>query len=175
MVFVCAGSYFLGFVLLRRRLATGLETGTRCDASLPVELWLLGLVVVAGLAYAFDYAQAVKSTQALALIGAAMMGQGAGLWAEWERGSPKSKVQSPKSPERMVVAVLAVLLLGAAVWQAEAGHLFQYRGQGRWSGPWDNPNTFGMLMGVGAALAVGLLVQSPKPSKCGVRGTQSKV
>ena len=44
--------------------------------------------------------QAVKSTQALTLLGAAMMGQGAGLW---ERDSLKSEVQSLKSGRRTVV------------------------------------------------------------------------
>jgi hypothetical protein len=38
----------------------------------------------------------------------------------------------------------------------------QYRGQQRWTGPWDNPNLYGILMGVGAVLAVGLFVQSLK-------------
>ena len=55
------------------------------------------------------------------------------------------------------------LLLGAAMWQAETENLFRYRGQARSAGPWDNPNTFGMLMGVGLVLAVGKLVQSLKP------------
>jgi len=59
-----------------------------------------------------------------------------------------------------VVGVLMALLAGAAVWQAEAAHLFQYRDQARWAGPWDNPNTFGMLIGVGAVLAVGSLAST---------------
>jgi O-antigen ligase len=125
---------------------------------------LAGLLALTALAYALDYSEAVKSTQALTLLGAAMLGQGAGLWEgrspKSEVRSPKSKVQSPKS--KTVVGVLVVLLLGAVVWQPEAGHDFQYRGQTRWSGPWDNPNTFGMLMAVGVVLAVELLAQSRK-------------
>ncbi|MGO8931299.1 MAG: O-antigen ligase family protein [Limisphaerales bacterium] len=68
-----------------------------------------------------------------------------------------------------VIGVLILLLAGAAVWQAEPGHLFQYRSQGRWTGPWDNPNTFGILMGVGVILAVGRLVQSRSSADCGLR------
>jgi hypothetical protein len=68
--------------------------------------------------------------------------------------------------------VFIILLTGAAVWQAEPGRLFQYRGQGRWTGPWDNPNTFGMLMGVGLILAVGRLVQSRMNADCGVRSAE---
>ena len=45
-------------------------------------------------------------------------------------------------------------------WHLEAGETFQYRGQTRWSGPWDNPNIFGLLMGTGIALAIGGAVLS---------------
>src|SRR5208282_30340 len=162
MVFISAGVYFLAFVLLRRRLAGGRRTGTGWNASLAGELCLLGLLAVAALAYAFNYTQAVKSTHALTLLGAAALGQGAGVWA---LRSPKSNVQSPKSAEGTVVGALTFLLVVAAVWQAEAGHLFQYRGQGRWSGPWDNPNTFGVMMGVGVVLTLGSLRSSQKSLK----------
>ncbi len=79
MIFVCAGIYFLTLVILRRRLA-GAGTGTRWNASLPGELWLVGLLAVVALVYAFDYTQAVKSTQALTLLGGAVLGQGAAFW-----------------------------------------------------------------------------------------------
>jgi len=55
-----------------------------------------------------------------------------------------------------------VLLAGAAVWRGETGMAFQYRGQARWCGPWENPNTFGVLMGVGFVLAVGALLERLK-------------
>ncbi|MGO8931113.1 MAG: O-antigen ligase family protein [Limisphaerales bacterium] len=164
--------------------------------------WLPGFILLGAVAYAVDYAQAVRSTEALTLVGAAMIGQGAGLWESrkqrverrnGEGEGPKSNVQSPKPTEcgvwnaewriakcrstgDEIVLALIVLLVGAAVWQAEPGHLFKYQGQARWSGPWENPNTFGMLMGVGVVLAVGRLVQSLKPkvqsrssAECGVR------
>lgn len=80
-----------------------------------------------------------------------------------------------------LVGVLVALLAAAAVWQAETGYLFRYRGQARWSGPWNSPNTFGMLMGAGIILAAGLLVQSlrskgqSRPSaECGVRNSVSE-
>ncbi len=199
MVFLCAGIYLFGFVVFRARLARGggraggewsFEGGAGSGrtawgmaAKWPEEpaFWLTGLIVLGALAYALDYPAAVKSTQALTLVGAAMIGQGAGLWegrrknAECRKGgggSLKSKVQSLKSPGGTVVGVFIILLTGAAVWQVEPGHLFQYRGQGRWTGPWDNPNTFGMLMGVGVILAVGRLVQSRINADCGVRSAE---
>src|ERR1039458_5713253 len=80
MVFVCAGIYSVAFVILRRRRAGGGRKGTRWNTSLSGALWLPGLLALAAVAYAFDYAEAVKSTQALTLLGAAMIGQGAGFW-----------------------------------------------------------------------------------------------
>lgn len=46
---------------------------------------------------------------------------------------------------------------------------FHYRGVRRWEGVWDNPNIYGLLMGVGLTLATGLLVSSSKfqVSGCG--------
>ena len=162
MIFVCEGIYFLAFLVVRRRLNEAGRMGMGCNASVPVEFWLAGLMGAGALAYTFDYTQAVKSTQALTLLGAAVLGQGAAVWAGWGETNLESRVQSPKSPERTVVGVLVVLLAGAAVWLEETGQLFQYRGLTRWSGPWDNPNTFGMLMGGGLVLTMGLLVQSLK-------------
>ena len=109
-----------------------------------------------------------------------MLGQGAAFWqsrkqkVESRKGegeSRKQKVESRNGEEHSreqkaesrnegegTVLALIILLTIAAVWQTEAGRVFQYRGQGRWSGPWDNPNTFGMLMGVGVVLSLGRLV-----------------
>jgi hypothetical protein len=203
MVFVCAGMYLLAFVILHRRLAGGGEGGAgdvedgRWEMEDAASLlrtgwglaapwlgepafWLTGLMVLAAVAYMLDYAQAVKSTQALTLIGAAMIGQGAAVWesrrknAECRKEDGESRKQKAESRNvgRETVLALIILLATAAVWQVEPGHLFQYRGQGRWTGPWDNPNTFGMLMGVGVILAVGRLVQSRINADCGVRSAE---
>jgi hypothetical protein len=179
MVFACAGVYFLAFVVLRSRLAGGGATGpgeggglrVEDGATGPSELWLLGLLAVAAVAYALDYSRAAQSTHALTLLGATALGQGAAFWEAGKQkaesrnglgGRPKSNGQSPKSGAETVIGVLILLLVVAAVWQTEAGQLFQYRRQARLCGPWDNPNTFGMLMGVGIVLAVGMAVLSLK-------------
>jgi O-antigen ligase len=151
MVFVCAAIYFVAFVVLRCRVAGGRRAGTRWGTWLPGEFWLLGLVVVAVLAYAFDYTQAVKSKMAVTLLGGAMVGQGVSFFE-----SRKQKAES-RNGGGGILLVLVVLLAAAAGWQAETRLTFQYRGQTRWSGPWDNPNTFGMLMGVGVVLSLGRL------------------
>jgi len=119
-------------------------------------------MLLAGLAYALDYGQAVKSTSAITLLGGAVLGQGTACWE-----SRKRKAES-RNAGGGTVLVLIVLLAGAAVWQAETAHFFQYRGQARWTGPWDNPNMFGVLMGVGAVLALGSLMSQVQSLKsCG--------
>ena len=170
VVFLCAGVYLVGFVVLRGRLAGAGRNRKRWNASLSGEVWLAGLVVVVALAYALEYTQAVKPAQALTLVGTAMVGQGTAFFesrkqkAESRNAEGQSRKQKTENRNGGVGIViwLIVLLSAAAVWQGETGHLFQYRGQARWSGPWDNPNTFGLLMGVGLVLAVGRLVQSLK-------------
>ena len=174
MVFTCASAYFLVFVVLGSRLVVAREDGGWGIADrvgivqrrwgLAPEAWLrepdywvAGLIAVSALAYTLDYPQAVKSTQALTLLGGATLGQGAAVWA---LKSPKSKVQSPKSPASTVMGVLIALLLAGAIWRTGIGQVFQYRGQARWSGPWDNPNTFGVLMGAGAVLALGWVLRA---------------
>ena len=154
MVLACAGLYLVGFLVLRSRLSR-----LRWSPSFPSVAWLAWLMLVAALAYAVHYAEAVRSTQALTLVGAAMVGQGEAFF--------QSRKQNAKRRNGCtgIVLTLIILLAVAAVWQGGTGHLFQYRGQPRWSGPWDNPNTFGVLMGVGFVLAVGSLksrVQSLK-------------
>jgi len=59
----------------------------------------------------------------------------------------------------MILSIIVFLLACASRWHPERGMEFQYRGQPRWTGPWDNPNLFGVLMGVGVILAGGLVVQ----------------
>ena len=214
MPFCSAGIYLLGFAVLRRRLAgasagegwrteDGANTaptawGLALQWLVEPALWLTGLMALAALAYALSYPVAVKSNQALTLLAAAMVGQGAGLWESRKQkaesrnrqpGSPKSNSQSPKRTQcgvrnaegevgegsrqdnergrrgDQIVLGLILLLAVAAVWQGETENLFQYRGKVRWSGLWENPNTFGMLMGVGVVLAVGLLVSGKAESR----------
>ena len=42
--------------------------------------------------------------------------------------------------------------------QGATGGIYRYYDQFRWTGMWDSPNTFGLLMGVGVVLALGVLL-----------------
>jgi dienelactone hydrolase len=137
------------------------------------DLWLCGLLLIAGLHYAFNFHTASSSTQALLLVAGAMIGKGARLWVTWgTQEHSTSNIQHPTSsggrsiPQpstfnlQLLLATLLLLLAVAALWHPEGALQFQYRGLNRWSGPWDNPNIFGLLMGTGLLIGVGLFVSS---------------
>src|SRR6478736_3339495 len=152
------------------------------------DFWLAAFVVLVLLRYAVDYTNAVKSLQVVVLLTGIVIGQGIVLWvARKPSPSLKSKVQSLKPGEVSVpssifylpfssrsftvVGLLVFLLTVASLWHPEHGMEFFYRGQKRWTGPWDNPNLYGVLMGVGTILAIGLLVSSLR-SQVQSRGTK---
>ena len=161
--FLCAGIYFVVLSLVRHRQMPAQERGLPRAAGwgsagagalrlLQTPALCLGsLITLAALDYARDYTQAAQSVQALTLLGAAVIGQAAWFAEARFRGEDQPAGNAPGA----VVLAMVVLLFGAAVWQPQTALSYQYRSHARWSGPWDNPNMFGMLMGVGVVLAVG--------------------
>jgi hypothetical protein len=148
MVFLCLGIYFASFLLLRSRAAPDFWRASNPN------LWLACMLLIGVIIYAIDYS---PSTQALALLGGAVLGQGVTVWAGFNANKP-----FPLSAFRfplLLVSLLVILLSLASVWNVDSGHSFEYRNHTRWSGPWDNPNIAGLLMGVGAALAAGMAVR----------------
>jgi len=163
MVLACCAVYFVTFTLLERRETT--RPFWNWDNP---QVWVTALLVFAALQYGLSYRSASGSTFALMLLGGVVLGKGAGFWAGWEAQKFRHLTQSlsPVEAERVsaeptrhvFIGVLVALLVAAALLKSETGLQFQYRGQGRWTGPWDNPNIFGMLMGVGCVLAVGQVI-----------------
>jgi hypothetical protein len=151
MVFGCCAVYFVTFALLQQRAsgARGWRWGNP-------DIWLAGVLLIGALEYALDYPAASKATEALMLLGGIVLGKGASVWARWETASSEDGRLKMEDGRKGRVMVLLVIFLVVAVFiQNDAGMQFQYRGRARWNGPWDNPNIFGMLMGVGCVLAVG--------------------
>jgi len=149
MVLLCAVVYFAVFTLLRSRQTVRYSWGPATPG-----LWLTGTLMVATFAYAFNYSASAKSTQALTLLAGAALGQGVTAWANFN--GEKRKTENGNGLAVLVISLLVVLLALASVWKTSASHIFEYRGHIRWSGPWDNPNFAGLLMGVGISLALGL-------------------
>ncbi len=158
MVFLCAGTYLITFAFLRGQLTRTVNGPLKwhrwCLHVRSGAIWLFVFMAAAGTGYGLCYATASHSTHALAVLGGAALGQGAAVWE-----SRKQKAEGGNAGGGTVL-VLLFLLAGAAVWRTGGEILFQYRGRERWLGLWDNPNTFGVLMGVGVALAVGWLLRA---------------
>lgn len=100
------------------------------------------------------------STEALILVGGAMLGLGAAVWAYFEVGKRKPRIGN--SLRVLVISLIVIFLARASIWKPDFSYFLESRVHARWSGPWDNPNIFGVFMGTGVALALGLLVQSLK-------------
>ena len=113
----------------------------------------IALFATGGLTYALQYDQASKSSNTLLLCFGITLHFGFRFWRaiEVERTRPFNLAS-------VVLAFTLILLVITTVWHSESIQSFEYRGQARWSGLWDNPNTFGVLMGVGVALSAGLIM-----------------
>ena len=157
MVAGCIAVYFVGFVWLLRSFNHGLCVLGSLGSGVV-------LFVIGALAYARSYDLAAKSTDALLLFFGITLFLGVRFWQAVEL----NRSQRFDLAGAVVVLVLGLLCLGA-VWHPEAFQSFQYRGTARWSGLWDNPNTFGVLMAVGVVLATGWAVSGVK---CQVSGDE---
>lgn len=185
MVVVCLLSYFVTFLILQGRLpqrgAEGANLGSGnslpgrggegalfCRLMVSPDFWLVGLVAWVLLRYAVDYTNAAKSLQVVVLLSGLVLGKGVALWVGWPKRplTRPAHTLSPADGERARVrgtlSLLLFLLAASALWQPELGMEFHYRGVRRWEGVWENPNIYGLLMGVGLTLATGLLVSSSR-------------
>ncbi len=132
------------------------------------DLPLIGLLVIAISAYFIGYAAVSTTTDAIILLAGVTLGRGARvLFRQNEKRRTQKQSETPSTftplrPDGHVVSYflvnLVVLLAFSAWWHLDIGvyHV------SRWMGLWDNPNVYGMLMGTGLALAIGLLAASLK-------------
>jgi O-Antigen ligase len=165
MVFVCLGIYFTVFCFLRSHSdAIPVGRASPQAGSLAASphhrfyfipaFWLGCTMFISAILYTIHYS---PSTPALTLLAGAVIGQAFAIWVDFEARSQKSGVGI--SFEILVVYLLVVSLALVSTWPSYTGSFyFKYHSHARWSGPWDNPNIFGLLMGTGVALALGLAV-----------------
>ncbi len=136
--------------------------------SLQVVVLLTGIVIGRGIALWVNWGNSLKPEVAslkselpLSRPAATLPpsdGEGAGV-----RGDPALNPQPlTLNKAQAILSILVLLLAVASLWHPERSMEYFYRGQQRWTGPWDNPNLFGLMMGVGTMLASGLLVSSPR-------------
>jgi O-antigen ligase len=126
---------------------------------------LMGLLLIVIIFYFVGYS-VYPSRDALTLLAGVTLGRGAsfalkedGRW-KMEDGKNKLAIRHPQSAILIFLTELVLLLAVAAWWRLDMSDSY-YHGP-RWMGLWDNPNTYGMLMGAGSVLAVGLLTGMKK-------------
>jgi len=145
VMFACCGVYFLTFYWLERRAPFDRFWYLNNPSD-----WVAAMLLLGGIHYALSYGSASRSAYALTLLAGVALGKGMAACAAL-KGNRNNVTAT-------VVFVLTTLLAVAAGWHVETGQAIEYRGQRRWTGPWDNPNTFGMLMAVGVTLTAGQIL-----------------
>lgn len=144
MVFLCLAIYFTVFLFFRSRAVSDFWRAANPN------LWLALGLFISAIFYGVNYS---PSLDALTLLGGAVLGQGVAVWAGFnaDKPFPHSAFRFPV----LLVSLLMILLALASVWNVATGRSYEYRSHVRWSGPWENPNIAGLLMGVGVVLAAG--------------------
>jgi hypothetical protein len=157
VVFLCVSVNFLIFLLLEFRISR-LSFWCWTNSS----LWLAGLLLFGGILYSFNYFAAAQSTRALMLVTGAALGAGARLWSDFKnkKWPPKTEINaelhSGSSLDVLIMPLLVILLAVALLGHTMEANV-EYRSYLRWSGPWNSPNDYGLFMGIGSILAIGLL------------------
>ncbi len=106
--------------------------------------WLVGLLIIGSVQYIMS---ASSSPVALTLFAGIAIVQGVSFFKQ-------------RSWFHLLIPSLLLVLIIASLWQTSPNPVFQfrYREAIRLTGPWENPNIFGLLMAVGLVLALGSLV-----------------
>jgi prepilin-type N-terminal cleavage/methylation domain-containing protein len=139
------------------------------------DLPLIGLLLICIIWFFISQAESRPATDAITLLFGVTLGRGAGvllrLKAKREMLKEDSDVKFSVQHSAFSTFLIGLVLLLAfsAFWHLDMSNNF-YHGT-RWMGLWNNPNDYGMLMGAGTLLAVGLLAASLKSS---VQGPQSE-
>lgn len=147
--------------------------------SLP-DFWMVALVLLALLRYSFGYDKLVYSTQVPVLLVGMVFGKATAVWtglAKARKGtksdirvlvlsnldSEKERAKNsqlsasvPSSDLCAILLILTLLLASITFFKPEMVRGFQYHNVPRWSGIFGNPNFYGVLMGVGIVVSLGL-------------------
>lgn len=118
------------------------------------EIAFLLLAVLAVGSYIANYPISANGNDFLVLFGGLTIGRAAGAFRMWHHCRHNSR-----DVHTAILAPLIFLLALAALFHPDMQKNFEYRGGTRWIGPWDNPNSFGMLMGMGLVLSIGQILR----------------
>jgi hypothetical protein len=112
-------------------------------------LWLATLVALVFLLYACAYQAASSSTRVSVLLAGIVFGKAISAWIRGQNNLVEQYTL-------WLAGLLTFFLAYATLWQLKPYMTYQYHGVIRWSGVWDNPNFYGLLMGTGVILALGI-------------------
>jgi len=111
-------------------------------------LWLNHFLFIGSILYIANYS---PSAQALILLGGIVLGQGLATWVGFG-----IKNQNKDCFLLIIVSLLVLYLALVSLWNVDVGYVFEYRRHTRWSGPWDNPNIFGLFMALALLFSFGI-------------------
>jgi hypothetical protein len=121
------------------------------------DLPLIGLLLVAIASCFIGDAASQPSADAIILLAGVTLGKGARVFLEKSGKRPASPKRGESDEEAVgsFLIGLVVLLAFSSWWHLDMTNNL-YQGP-RWMGLWNDPNIYGMLMGTGFVLAVGLV------------------
>ena len=141
-VSICIFFYTITLILIRSRF---LDSDSLKDK---YKNALLIVFLIAGLnSYFIDYLTSSLTLDQLILYGSIALGLFVAMYTFAKQGG------------NAIVFFLVLLLSTASLWNIHVRRIYQYREDNRWSGPWGNPNIYGVLMGAGVVLALGRAMQ----------------
>ena len=136
------------------------------------DLPLIGLLLIAIVAFSINYAASSRAADAVILLTGVTLGKSAFVLLRRDKGGYTiPEIANRKSPIVNFLVGLVMLLAFSSWWHLDMSANF-YHGP-RWMGLWDNPNIYGMLMGAGGVLAIGLLAQMWN-AECGMRNEEKQ-
>jgi len=158
IVVLSLSGYFFACLAIERRYVRRSPAG--------LNVWLVGMATGVLLRYACGYQTASKTTQVPILIAGITLGKIISIFVRERETAAEVKSRF------VMLALLGSLFVGAFFLHNEIIQDFQYRGVRRWHGPWENPNLYGVLMGVGCIIWSGLAVLAVKegPRRWDARG-----
>jgi O-antigen ligase len=130
------------------------------------DLPLIGLLLIAIASYFIGYIASQSATDTIILLAGVTLGKSAFVLLRRDEGGNSSVIRSSEFGVRSFLTGLVLLLAFSSWWHLDVAHNY-YPGT-RWTGLWDNPNIYGMLMGAGLTLAIGLRA-GVRSSEFGVR------
>jgi O-antigen ligase len=92
-----------------------------------------------------------QSTSILVLLAGLVFSQTIEIITKW----PEFETFSFR---RKTLIFFTLFFVATCFMQSDIPHAYKYHAQNRWTGLWVNPNTYGLLMGLGIVTAIGLII-----------------